>query len=577
MKIAIAKTAGFCMGVRRAVDMVLDASNLADEPIFTYGPLIHNPQVLEMLEDKQIFRMDTIPEKGEGIVLIRAHGVPPEDELSLKNAGFTVINATCPRVVRVQVIINKYAQKGYSTIIIGDKKHPEVVGLLGYARGKGHTVTTMEQLASLGALDKAVIVAQTTQNTQFYQEIKAWCKANAPHYEIFDTICGSTEKRQTEVRALAKIHDAVIVVGGKQSGNTKRLAQVAGEAGTLATHIEDVSEIDYRLLSSANSIAITAGASTPNWIINDTCLKVDEALKKRGPIAGLLMGALNFLLKTNLLLSAGAGCLTYAAAAIHGGGNTGVQSLIAMLYVLSMQIMNNMLTIKSDTYNKPDRAGFYRKHGRYLKTLALISGVAGLYLAYTTGLGAFILLLLMSLLGFSYNLDIIPGFFGTPIVHRIKIRRIKDIPGSKTILIALAWGIVTSLLPGVVNQSSVVMTFLAFLFSTGLVFARTAFVDILAMQGDRIAGKETLPILLGEEKSLTYIRYALVVAVVVPIIAYLSAFSGHMVFWLALIPLFMLLLVRLYQKDSLLSGSSYEYFFESSFLVVGLVTAVIYL
>ncbi len=570
MKIAIAKTAGFCMGVRRAVDMVLDASNLADEPIFTYGPLIHNPQVLEMLEDKQISRINTIPEKGEGVVLIRAHGVPPEDEQALKNAGFTVINATCPRVVRVQVIINKYAKRGYSTIIIGDKKHPEVVGLLGYAGGKGHTVTTMEQLASLSSLDKAVVVAQTTQNTQFYREIKAWCKANAPHYEIFDTICGSTEKRQTEVRELAKTHDAVIVVGGKQSGNTKRLAQVARETGTQATHIEDVSEIDYRTLSSAKSIAITAGASTPNWIINDTCLKVDQALKGQHPIAGSLMGGLKFLLKTNLLLSAGAGCLTYGASAIHGGDNIGVHSFIAMLYVLSMQIMNNMLTIKSDTYNKPDRAGFYRKHGIYLKLLALISGVTGLYLAYTTGLWVFITLLVMSLLGFSYNLDIIPGFFGAHRIHRIK-----DIPGSKTILIAMAWGIVTSLLPGVVSKSSVLMTIFAFLFSIGLVFARTAFVDILAMQGDRIAGRETLPILLGEAKSLAYIRYALWLAVVAPIIAYLWAFSSHMVFWLALIPLFMLLLVRLYQKDSFLSGNLYEYFFESSFLLVGLVALAI--
>ncbi len=121
------------MGVRRAVNMVLDASNLSSDPIYTYGPLIHNPQVMAMLEGKKIFRIDKIPEKGTGVVLIRAHGVPPEDKTALEDAGFTVINATCPRVVRVQVIINKYAKKGYATIIIGDEKHPEVIGLLGYA------------------------------------------------------------------------------------------------------------------------------------------------------------------------------------------------------------------------------------------------------------------------------------------------------------------------------------------------------------------------------------------------------------------------------------------------------------
>ncbi|MCG8617210.1 MAG: 4-hydroxy-3-methylbut-2-enyl diphosphate reductase, partial [Desulfobacterales bacterium] len=204
MKITVAKTAGFCMGVLRAVDMVLDASNIADEPIFTYGPLIHNPQVLEMLEGKQIFRLDTIPEKGEGVVLIRAHGVPPEDEKALADAGFTVINATCPRVVRVQVIINKFAKKGYATIIIGDKKHPEVVGLLGYARGKGHTVTSLAQLDELPAFENAVVVAQTTQNTAFYDEVKQWCATHRSHYKVFDTICGSTEKRQSEIRDLAQ-------------------------------------------------------------------------------------------------------------------------------------------------------------------------------------------------------------------------------------------------------------------------------------------------------------------------------------------------------------------------------------
>ncbi len=121
MKITIAKTAGFCMGVRRAVDMVLDTANKSDTPIYTYGPLIHNPQVLEMLETKGISRLDAIPERGGGTVLIRAHGVPPEDVAGLETAGLTVINATCPRVVRVQVIINKFAQKGMPPSLLGMK------------------------------------------------------------------------------------------------------------------------------------------------------------------------------------------------------------------------------------------------------------------------------------------------------------------------------------------------------------------------------------------------------------------------------------------------------------------------
>ncbi|MCG8683402.1 MAG: 4-hydroxy-3-methylbut-2-enyl diphosphate reductase [Desulfobacterales bacterium] len=569
MKISVAKTAGFCMGVRRAVDMVLDASNLSDDPIFTYGPLIHNPQVLEMLESKRIFRLDSIPEKGEGIVLIRAHGVPPEDEQALSDAGFTVINATCPRVVRVQVIINKYAKKGYATIIIGDKKHPEVVGLLGYARGKGHTITSMEQLEALPIFENAVVVAQTTQNTKFYEDIKSWCQKHAPQYELFDTICGSTEKRQNEVRDLAESHDAVIVVGGKESGNTRRLAQVAMEADTPATHIEEASEIDYEALSSADSIAITAGASTPNWIINDTCLKVDQEFRQKRPLVGKLIGGLDVLMKTNLLLAAGAACLTWGASMIRDGNGTAINALIAMLYVLSMQIMNNMMTIKSDTYNKPDRAGFYRRHKPYLKVLAFTSGLAGLYLAWTQGVIYFIVLLAMSLLGLSYNLNIIPSFLGAHRIHRIK-----DVPGSKTILIAVAWGVVTSLLPALSDSGPWGLTFISFLFSTCLVFSRTAFLDILAVQGDRIAGKETLPILLGEKKSLKLIRYTLIITAVLPLCGFLPFFGGSMVFSLAFVPLFMLLLIKLYKEDSFGSGSPYELLFESSFLLAGVAAAV---
>jgi len=570
MKITIAKTAGFCMGVRRAVDMVLDASNQAEEPIFTYGPLIHNPQVLEMLETKKIFRIDTIPEKGNGIVLIRAHGVPPEDEKALKKAGFTVVNATCPRVVRVQVIINKYARKGHATIIIGDKNHPEVVGLLGYARQKGYTATSMEQLGSLPIFENAVVVAQTTQNTVFYDQIKAWCEKNAPHYQIFDTICGSTEKRQSEVRQLARQNEAVVVVGGKQSGNTRRLAQIALETGTHAMHIENAWEIDYTALYSAKSIAITAGASTPNWIINDTCEKITQTLQKQHPLLGLLADTRDFLLKTNLLLAGGAGGLTYACARIQGFPQILVHSAIAMFYVLSMQILNNIITIKSDTYHHPARAAFYKAHQGFLRVLALVSGSAGIYLAYTTGWISFCILGAMTLLGLSYNLKRIPPVFG-----KNTIARIKDVSGSKTILIVFAWGIVTSLLPAIVNSGRPLIAVITFVYSTGLVFARTAFFDVLAIQGDRIAGKETLPILLGEHLSLRLIHYVLVFDFCIILVAHWGDLFNNNAFLLAFVPLFMLLLIRLHKKDSLLSRRQYEFMIESSFLFAGLMAVFI--
>jgi len=160
MKIIIAKNAGFCMGVRRAVEMALDAPNNYEGPIYTLGPLIHNPQVLTVLEEKGISTMKDIPAQGSGTVLIRAHGVPPEIKKNLVKAGFNIVDATCPRVLKVQTIIRKYSRQGYTSIIVGDKDHSEVVGLLGHAGKNGYIASSLDELKNLPPFDQAIIVAR---------------------------------------------------------------------------------------------------------------------------------------------------------------------------------------------------------------------------------------------------------------------------------------------------------------------------------------------------------------------------------------------------------------------------------
>ena len=155
------------MGVRRAVEMVLDAPDQHEGPISTYGPLIHNPQVLDLLSEKGICSLDTMPAEGNGTILIRAHGVPPQTKKDLQETGFKVIDATCPRVIKVQSIIRKHTGTGAAAIIIGDKNHPEVIGLLGCAGNNGHVAGSIEDLEALPTFDQAIIVAQTTQNTRF--------------------------------------------------------------------------------------------------------------------------------------------------------------------------------------------------------------------------------------------------------------------------------------------------------------------------------------------------------------------------------------------------------------------------
>lgn|GEM_PF-8599 len=619
MKITIAKTAGFCMGVRRAVDMVLDAANRSCGPICTYGPLIHNPQVLQMLEEKGIPTMNHIPEKGEGIVLIRAHGVPPHEQKALEDAGFKVINATCPRVIRVQTIIRKHAEKGFAAVIIGDRDHPEVKGLMGYAQGRGYTVSTTEELDALPTFDNAIVVAQTTQDTAFYHAVKQLISEHHPHYKIFDTICDSTEKRQAETRRIARQSDVVVVVGGKESGNTRRLAQVAAETvrkrqdgSNFAIHIEDLSELDMSTLTSARSIAITAGASTPNWTIIQTCRAIESALQSGHNSPGALMLRVrNFLLRSNFLLSAGAGSLTYACSKLQGIDQNLIHAFIAMLYVLSMQILNNLFSIKSDRYNNPERAEFYHSNRTALAVTAIASGAAGLCLSFTTGILPFVMLCCMSLLGLLYNQKIFPEFLPPLYLSGRHITRIKDLPGSKTILIAAAWGTVTSLLPalaepckdavlkatyaggvsstttmlpavwgerfssdGALFQASGSISFVApFIFATAILFSRTAFFAILEIQGDRITGKETIPIILGEKKSLKLIRNILLIASGTLFLSTLSGFISTFGVLIAIIPLLMLFTIKLHEKGEIDPGMGLEFIIESHFLLAGVVAA----
>ncbi|MBF0413460.1 MAG: 4-hydroxy-3-methylbut-2-enyl diphosphate reductase [Desulfamplus sp.] len=644
MKITIAKTAGFCMGVRRAVDMVLDAANKTSESICTYGPLIHNPQVLRMLEEKGIPVMMHIPEKGEGTVLVRAHGVPPEEQKALQDAGFTVINATCPRVIRVQTIIRKHAKKGFAVIIIGDKDHPEVKGLMGYAnidntnsadvQKRGYTVSNIEELAKLPKFEQAIVVAQTTQDTALYDSVKDWVSKNCPHYKIFDTICDSTEKRQAETRRIAEESDAVVVVGGKASGNTRRLAQIAAETVSnrqqeqsnpqktqynrrrtlasrqnaismrqdnrpaFAVHIEDVSELDMTAIASAQSIAITAGASTPNWIISQTRRAIEHALQKnKNSLSAYLSKIRDFMLRSNFLLAAGAGSLTYACSELQRIEHNLIHAFIAMLYILSMQILNNLFSVKSDRYNNPERGEFYEQNKIALAITAIVSGGAGLCLSFTTGILPFLILSFMSLLGLLYNQKIFPDFLPKFHVSDRRIMKIKDIPGSKTVLIAAAWGTVTSLLPAlststgskmmatsansilptpdsaILTTQMTILFIIPFVFATSILFARTAFFAILEMQGDRITGKETIPIILGEKKSQRLIQNMLLFASATLFLSSLADLIAKSGILIATIPLLILYVIKLHEKGKIYSDMHLEFIIESHLILTGVIAA----
>jgi len=571
MKILIAKTAGFCMGVRRAVEMALDAPAKHSGPFFTYGPLIHNPQVLKLLEEKGITALTTVPASGSGTVLIRAHGVPPQTRRLLEAAGFTVIDATCPRVIRVQTIIRKHAAKGFAVIIVGDRDHPEVVGLMGHAQGLGHVVADMDELAALPVFAKAIVVAQTTQDQDLFERVRHRVQATCPHYRISDTICDSTAKRQAEVAALTAQVDALIVAGGRSSGNTQRLAAIARRSGKPVFAVESETQLDPTALAHMERIGITAGASTPNWTIKEIHRRLELLPLTRASRWGRVVFNLQrVLLLTNIYVSLGAGSLCYALSRLLGIEPHVPHVLVAVVYVQSMHVLNNLTGTTSDRYNDPERAAFYQAHKVFLTVLAVAGGGAGLLTAFTLGPQAFGLLLAMSLMGLSYNLRLLPPGLG-----RGRIGRIRDIPGSKSILIAMAWGIVTAVFPAISAPGiGALKTGAGFALASLWVFCRTAFFDILDVQGDRIVGKGTIPIMIGEKKTFALLKTSLLLlAGAMAVLGATGFFTGAGLV-IAICPLAMWMIFRAHQRGGMHPGMRTEFIVETQFVLAGLLALV---
>ena len=282
-KITIASSAGFCPGVKNAIERVLQLAEKGKKPVYTVGPLIHNKQVTQMLEKKDIFTINNLNEAEDknGVLVIRAHGITPEFQKQVFDTGLEVVDCTCPLVKRAHTIIDEFAKKGYYTVIIGDAEHAEVIGLLGYTQGRGIVVADAEEAKKLPSYDKVNVVAQTTQKEQTFFEAAEIIKQKSKICQISNTICTPTKQRQKETLELAKNADLVIVVGGKHSANTARLAKLCGELCKKVLHVETAEEVKKENLKDAKNILITAGASTPNWIIQEVANKVEDIKEEK--------------------------------------------------------------------------------------------------------------------------------------------------------------------------------------------------------------------------------------------------------------------------------------------------------
>ncbi|WP_027193062.1 4-hydroxy-3-methylbut-2-enyl diphosphate reductase [Megalodesulfovibrio gigas] len=273
MDVKRARTAGFCMGVSLALhklDRLLQQNGA--QPIHTLGPIIHNPQVLEHYAARGVTRQDdpdALPRNAQ--VVIRAHGVPQAVEEHLRNRGVEILDATCPKVKRAQLLIQKQASQGRKLLLFGEPDHPEVVGLVSYA-GPGCLV--FQDLETLTALpvepgQAYVLASQTTQDRRRFEDVRAWLQARlGADLPVLETICDATRERQDEAKALAETVDVMVVVGGFDSGNTRRLVDVAVAAGAPCHHVETADGLDPAAFAGRRLAGLTAGASTPKHIID---------------------------------------------------------------------------------------------------------------------------------------------------------------------------------------------------------------------------------------------------------------------------------------------------------------------
>ncbi|MGD9969460.1 MAG: 4-hydroxy-3-methylbut-2-enyl diphosphate reductase [Sulfuricurvum sp.] len=273
MIIELAESYGFCFGVKRAIKIAEENRNSA-----TYGPLIHNANEIERLKrDFNVALSENLDSFHSGdTAVIRTHGIPKQELSLLNERNIKVVDATCPYVTKPQQICEEMSQQGYDIIIFGDENHPEIKGVKSYAIGNVYVVNSAEEIDGLKLRDKIAVVAQTTRKIEDYQRIVARLITDRKEVRVFNTICNATFDNQDAVRKLAQKADVMVVIGGKNSSNTKQLYAISQAECIHSYHIESKADLNASWFDGKNHCGISAGASTPDWIINEVIEEIDR-------------------------------------------------------------------------------------------------------------------------------------------------------------------------------------------------------------------------------------------------------------------------------------------------------------
>jgi len=506
MKILVADTAGFCWGVRRALDQAVDLAKKIDGPVQTFGPLIHNAQVMEELTEQNIHSVENITEITGGTVLVRAHGIRPDTFAQLRASGADVYDATCPLVRKVQKIITKYANDDYDVVIVGDDHHAEVVGLRGYTKGQCFVVADEKEAETLPTFDKVCVVSQTTQNDDTFARTVEVIKQKARIIRATNTVCEPTRDHQRETIDLARQVDLMIVVGGRHSANTCRLADLAAKEGVRVLHIETDEELKESDLAACQTIGVTAGASTPEWMINRVVEKL-EAFKPEvtSRLNTYLKHIMGVLVASNIYVGLGAATLTLTASLLlqPAVGRDALWRLMgaAGFFILAMHTVNRY----QERSHYSGWGSFSPRAFQRFQYIMLWVGVIALLLslgiAFSLGRNQCLALSAFGFLGALYGVKLVPLSWAR---HIMGIRRIKDLPASRDLATALGWTVAAAVVPLLTLGSASPLRatgVIGFVFL--FVFLRSALIGVRDVQGDKIMGMETLFKVVGKRRTKT--------------------------------------------------------------------------
>ena len=566
MKIKLAKVLGYCPGVKKAMDTAFGhLASRGSAKVYSHGELIHNNPTLDLLANKGLHLWQG---EKEGVVIVRAHGLPPSELAQLEQSPKLLLSdATCSRVRFVQNLVANYATQGYLVIIWGKANHPEVVGILGHTEARGQVVGAPGEVAALPEASQVLLVSQTTQDlTQWPQVVEA-VQARWPEAVIKNTICKATELRQAEVQRLTTEVDVLVIIGGKTSANTARLADIGLQAGLKTIVVEDLADLNQADFTSVETVGVAAGASTSTWQIAQVLQALRALARSHHSFGSFGPRLLRALVLGGLWSALGLASLAWCAGYLLGQNPAPIIFSFFFFQGLSLRLFRDFVHHRSQSQSlalqlrDPDRTSFFSKYPKVLKILFLLAATSGALAALGGGEHLF------QVWALSWVILTIYLFAPRPVLAAGLNRTIiSQISLAGALALAMIWANLPEPMdfPGAILTTEVAFVFWILV---GPMFVLSTLMDVLGVQGDLVFARPTLPSVFGEKITRAFLAGFLGVGSVVIVLGAVTANLPSLA-WLILLsgPVYNFLLLKLIFPSPArhdLSPSLHGFYFEA--------------